>query len=66
MTGHTAMDIHLIRSLFTVLLFAIFVGIVLWAWSGRNRQRFAEAALLPFADEHATPVRAGAEKDRHE
>ncbi|MCK9517200.1 MAG: cbb3-type cytochrome c oxidase subunit 3 [Ottowia sp.] len=57
------MDIHLLRSLFTVLLFAIFVGIVLWAWSGRNRPRFDEAALLPFADEHATAAPAAARKD---
>lgn len=54
------MDIHLLRSLFTVLLFALFIGIALWAWSGRNRQRFNEAALLPFADEHLPPA---AEKD---
>ena len=56
------MDIHLLRSLFTVLLFAVFIGIVLWAWSGRNRPRFDEAALLPFADEAPMPAPA-AEKD---
>ena len=56
------MDIHLLRSLFTVLLLAIFLGIVLWAWSGRNRQRFDEAALLPFADEPPAPA-YGAERD---
>ena len=58
------MDIHLLRSLFTVLLLAIFLGIVLWAWSGRNRRRFDEAALLPFADdEHPQPATAATEKD---
>ena len=57
------MDINLLRSLFTVLLFAIFVGIVLWAWSGRNRQRFDEAALLPFADELPLSGLPAAEKD---
>lgn len=56
------MDIHMLRSLFTVLLFALFIAIVLWAWSGRNRQRFDQAALLPFADEHLAPVHA-TEKD---
>ena len=25
-----------------------FIGIVVWAWSGRNKQRFEEAAQLPF------------------
>ncbi|TCO81241.1 cytochrome c oxidase cbb3-type subunit 4 [Plasticicumulans lactativorans] len=40
-----------IRSVFTVLMFVSFVGIVLWAWSARSRRRFDEAAALPFADE---------------
>lgn len=57
------MDINLLRSLLTVLLFAVFVGIVIWAWSDRNRQRFHEAALLPFADEHPLPSLSAVEKD---
>ena len=44
------MDINLLRSLFTVLSLVIFVGIVLWAWSGRQRQRFDEASRLPFVE----------------
>lgn len=47
------MDIELntLRSAVTVLAFISFVGIFLWAWSGRNRARFDEAQSLPFADE---------------
>lgn len=37
--------------LWTVLLLIVFVGIVLWAWSGRQKRRFEQAARLPFADE---------------
>ena len=45
------MDINALRSLVTVLLFLIFLGIVAWAWSSRNRSAFDEAAALPFQDE---------------
>jgi cytochrome c oxidase cbb3-type subunit IV len=47
------MDINLLRTLVTVLSFAIFVGIVWWALSKSNRSRFEEAAMLPFADDDA-------------
>lgn len=39
------------QSLFTLLSFATFMGIVIWAWSGKRRQDFEEAASLPFMDE---------------
>ena len=42
------MDINLLRSVITVVTLITFVGIVVWAWSGRNRARFEEAARLPF------------------
>lgn len=44
------MDINTIRGVFTVLSLAIFIGIVLWAWSGRQRERFEEASKLPFVE----------------
>jgi cytochrome c oxidase cbb3-type subunit 4 len=42
------MDINLLRSIVTVLTFAIFIGIVWWAMSRRNQVNFDEAAQLPF------------------
>ena len=45
------MDINLLRETFTVVSFAVFVGIVAWAWSGANRARFEEAARVPFEDD---------------
>jgi cytochrome c oxidase cbb3-type subunit 4 len=42
------MDINLLRSLATVAAFVCFIGIWIWAWSGRNRSAFDEAAHLPF------------------
>ncbi len=45
------MDINDIRSAVTVISLLMFVGIVGWAWSKRNRASFDEAAQLPFRDE---------------
>ena len=49
------MDIETLRSVVTVLSFCSFVGIVLWAYSGRTRRRFEEAAQLPFAEDEGAP-----------
>lgn len=35
----------------TILLLIVFVGIVIWAWSGRQKRRFEQAARLPLEDE---------------
>ena len=45
------MDINDIRSAVTVISLLMFVAIVGWAWSKRNRASFDEAAQLPFRDE---------------
>jgi cytochrome c oxidase cbb3-type subunit 4 len=42
------MDINLLRSIATVLSLVVFIVIVVWAWSDRNRSSFDEAAKLPF------------------
>ena len=47
------MDVNALRIVVTLLSLAGFVGIVVWAWSRANRERFAEAAELPFFDEAA-------------
>jgi cytochrome c oxidase cbb3-type subunit 4 len=56
------MDIGTIHSIWTVLLFTCFIGIVLWAYSKRQKSRFEEAANLVFADEDKDL--ATREKDR--
>lgn len=45
------MDINDLRVIFTVISFAAFVGIWVWAWSKKNQARFDDAAQLPFRDE---------------
>lgn len=55
------MDINDFRSIYTVLAFLIFIGIVLWAYSGRAKRGFEEAANLPFTEDE---VPASAERAR--
>jgi cytochrome c oxidase cbb3-type subunit 4 len=50
------MDINDLRGLSTVFMLVAFIGLVLWAYSGKRKQSFDEAANLPFADEDI-PVR---------
>ena len=45
------MDLIDLRDAITLLSFAIFIAILVWALSRRNRARFDEAAMLPFNDE---------------
>lgn len=53
------MDINDARIVVTVLLFVAFIGIVAWAYSRRNRERFDEAAQLPFADDERRTKNGG-------
>ena len=39
------------HSWWTLALLIIFIGIVLWAWSGKRKEDFEEAANLPFEDD---------------
>ncbi len=45
------MDQGIAGSIYTVVVFVAFVGVVWWAFNGRNKRKFDEAANLPFADE---------------
>jgi len=45
------MDVIVLRSLTTLFMFLVFIGIVVWAWKGRRRSDFDAAAQLPFADD---------------
>ncbi|MEW6513174.1 MAG: CcoQ/FixQ family Cbb3-type cytochrome c oxidase assembly chaperone [Pseudomonadota bacterium] len=45
------MDINDLRSLFTLLAFAVFIGIVWWAYSARQKHAFDEAANSVLDDD---------------
>ena len=54
------MDLNFVRIAWTVLTFAVFVAIVIWAYSGRAKAGFEQAARLPFADEEGAAARRSA------
>lgn len=45
------LDHGIAGSIFTVIVFVSFIGIVWWAFSAHNKGKFDEAANLPFADD---------------
>jgi cytochrome c oxidase cbb3-type subunit IV len=42
------MNVTLMHEIWTVVVTVLFIGIVVWAWSGKRKQRFDEAANIPF------------------
>jgi len=52
------------HGLWTGILLVIFIGIVVWAWSGKRKRDFDEAARLPLDDDDE-PGSIGAEIKRN-
>ncbi|MDH3527729.1 MAG: cbb3-type cytochrome c oxidase subunit 3 [Gammaproteobacteria bacterium] len=50
------MDYSLIQSVWTIVVLVLFVGIVLWAYSGKRRQHFEEASRIPFTEDTPAPT----------
>lgn len=44
------MSLSMFHAFWTGLLLVIFIGIVVWAYSGKRRERFDAAARLPLDD----------------
>jgi len=47
----TEMSTGMIRGLGTLVVFVAFIGLTLWVFSSKRGPEFAQARLLPFADE---------------
>ena len=45
------MDQGTLEGIGTLLAMLAFIAVSVWAYSARNKARFDEAAMLPFADE---------------
>lgn len=43
--------LHAFQSFWTVFVFVVFVGIIVWAWSGSNKAEFEEASRIPLEDD---------------
>ncbi len=56
------MNIAVFHSWWTVVLVVLFIGIVAWAWSGKRRPSFEEAAKMPLEDD--VQGRTNVAKDR--
>lgn len=53
------MDAGLLGSIGTVLFFVVFVAIVWWAFHRENKQKFDDAAQLPFQEDAGKTDKAG-------
>lgn len=58
------MDINDLRSIATLLSFGTFISIVVWAYSGKRKRAFDEAASLAVDDEDASQG-GGAGRQQH-
>jgi len=45
------MDIGIVQGIWTIIVMIVFIGIVIWAWSGKRKREFDEAANIPFNEE---------------
>jgi len=52
------MDISFVLSLWTVIAFSFFIGIVIWAWSGNRKKDFDKAARMAMDDDKAIDEKA--------
>ncbi|MGC9423305.1 cbb3-type cytochrome oxidase subunit 3 [Vibrio sp.] len=56
------MDIGTIHSIWTVVLFVCFIGVVWWAYGKKRKARFDEAANLIFDEEPSSSKKQGETK----
>ena len=57
------MDQGTLEGIGTLLAMLAFIAVCVWAYSSRNKARFDEAAMLPFADELQAAERQGLTDD---
>lgn len=54
-------DINTIRSIFTLLLFILFIAICIWAYS-KTAKEFEDAANIPFQNDEISKPLEGSKK----
>jgi cytochrome c oxidase cbb3-type subunit 4 len=60
------LDITVFHGLWTAALLVIFIGIVVWAWSGKRKRAFDEAAHMPLEDAELDARDARSKRDHHD
>ncbi|NOZ11408.1 MAG: cbb3-type cytochrome c oxidase subunit 3 [Gammaproteobacteria bacterium] len=53
----------LVHSIWTVMMLLVFVGIIAWAWNGKRKASFDEAAQLALEDDHPPTASTGEPKN---
>ena len=59
------MDYVNILSIWTIVVMVLFIGIVLWAWSGKRKQSFDEAANIPFDEDEMLSTDTNSKEKSH-
>ncbi len=59
------MNSSLTHSIWTVAAMSAFIGIIIWAWSSKQKARFDDAANLPL-DEDVLVTKTEQEASKHE
>ena len=59
------MNLAMVHAIWTIGVMVLFIGIVLWAWSGKNKARFDAAARLPFDEDHVVPTNKTSKENSH-
>jgi len=54
--------IGLVRGMITLSLLLLFIGLAVWAWSGRRKDLFDRMAQLPLDDDDSTDEIRGRQK----
>ena len=50
------MDSGVVSGIVTIIFIVVFIGIVWWAYSKGNKQRFEDAGKLPFEEDDAQGI----------
>lgn len=53
-----------ILSIWTVVVAVMFIGIVLWVWSSRNKEKYERAARIPLNEDKENGGNGGAEEPK--
>lgn len=51
-------DINSLRGLSTILVMVAFFAVFFWAYSGKRKSEFDDAANLPFADDNLSNLKS--------
>ena len=60
------MDVSVFHGLWTGALLVIFIAIVVWAWSGKRKRDFDEAAHIPLDDDEMDTLDAETKRNHHD